>query len=94
MDHLLARQVVITGGGAALAGIKTVAAETFQKQVRIAKPKNISGLVENYNPYAQATIAGMIKAKSLLLQKNIFGQGNYEDAGWLKKTFLWLKENI
>ena len=94
MDHLLARRVVITGGGAALPGIKNLAAETFQKRIRIAKPEIIPGFTENYNPYVYSSVIGMVKSKSLKYQKNLLGTDYDEDSGWFKKTFLWLKENI
>lgn len=88
MDHLLARRVVLTGGGAALPGIKSVVAEVFQKQVRIAKSELVPGFVENYNPYIYATVLGMVKLKSFVPDYS------YEENGWLKKTFAWIKENI
>ncbi len=94
MDHLLARRIVITGGGAALPGIKNLASNIFQKQVRIAKPENLPGFAEWYNPYVYSSVIGMVKSKSLKYQKNLFKSDQYEDSGWLKKTFLWLKENI
>ena len=94
MDHLLARRVVITGGGAALPGIKNLAAEIFQKRIRIAKPEMIPGFAENYNPYMYSSVIGMVKSKSLRYQKNSFGSDRDEDSGWFKRTFLWLKENI
>ena len=87
MDHLLARRMVVTGGAAALPGIKSLAAEIFQKQVRIAKPEMIPGFVENYNSCTYSTALGMVKLKS-------FKPDRYEDGGWFKRTFLWLKENI
>ena len=94
MDHLLARRVVITGGGAALPGIKNLAAEIFQKRIRIAKPEIIPGFTENYNPYMYSSVIGMVKSKSLKYQKNLPGTDYDEDSGWFKRTFLWLKENI
>jgi cell division protein FtsA len=87
MDHLLARRIVITGGAAALPGIKSLAAEIFQKKVRIAKPEMITGFTENYNPYTYSTALGMVKLKS-------FKSDYYEDGSWFKRTLLWLKENI
>ncbi|MDA9163712.1 cell division protein FtsA [Rickettsiaceae bacterium] len=94
MDHLIAKRMVITGGGAALPGIKSLAAEMFQRQVRIAKPENIPGFAENYNPCTYASVIGMIKSKSLQYQKNYFKSDRYGEAGWFKKTFTWLRENI
>ncbi|CAN0589135.1 unnamed protein product, partial [Ectocarpus sp. 12 AP-2014] len=94
MDHLLAKRVIITGGGASLSGLTSTAAELFQKQARAAKPEIIPGFAENYNPYMYSTVIGMIKAKSLKYQKNSFRHGIDEDAGLFKRTFLWLRENI
>ena len=94
MDHLLAKRVIITGGGASLSGLTSTAAELFQKQARAAKPEIIPGFAENYNPYMYSTVIGMIKAKSLKYQKNSFRHGVDEDAGLFKRTFLWLRENI
>ncbi|MDG1436959.1 MAG: cell division protein FtsA [Rickettsiaceae bacterium] len=87
MDHLLANSLVLTGGGAALSGITSLAAEVFQKQVRIAKPATIPGFVDNYNPYIYSTALGIVKLKSLKSEHE-------EEGGWFKKTFTWLKENI
>jgi cell division protein FtsA len=94
MDHLLARQVVITGGGAALGSVRTFVAEIFHKQVRVAKPEIIPGFVENYSTYIHSTVIGMIKSKSLKSPKNSYETGQFEDYGWFKRTVLWLKENI
>ena len=94
MDHLLAKRMIITGGGASLPGLTSMAANLFQKQVRAARPKIIPGFVENYNPYMYSTVIGMVKAKSLKYQKNSFRHGVEEDAGLFKRTFLWLRENI
>jgi cell division protein FtsA len=94
MDHLLSRQIVITGGGAALSSIKTLVAETFHKQVRIAKPEIIPGFVENYNNYIHSTAIGMIKSKLIKYQRNSYGNDQFEDARWFKRTLSWLKENI
>ena len=94
MDHLIASSVVITGGGSGLPGIKSLASEILQKQVRIAKPKNISEVSGHYNPYLYSTALGMIKAKSLQYQQNYFKSDRYESNGWLKNMFSWLKENV
>lgn len=94
MDHLLAKRMIITGGGASLPGLTSMATNLFQKQVRTAKPEIIPGFAENYNPYMYSTVIGMVKAKSLKYQKNSFRHGIDEDAGLFKRTFLWLRENI
>lgn len=94
IDHLLTKQVVITGGGAALSSLKTLVSDIFHKQVRLAKPEIIPGFVENYNSYIHSTAIGMIKSKSLKYQKNSNGTNQFEDPHWFKRTLQWLKENI
>jgi len=93
MNHLVT-SVVITGGGGSLPGIKSIASEIFQKQVRVAKPKNISKIPENYNPYIYSTALGMIESKSLQYRQNCFKSDRCESNGWLKNMFLWFKENV
>lgn len=94
MDHLIAKRIVLTGGGSGLCGIKNLVAEIFQKQVKIAKPDIIPGFVENYNISMYQTALGMIKSKALKYQKNSFKSGQQEDLTWFKRAFLWFRENI
>ncbi|NRB11491.1 MAG: cell division protein FtsA [Rickettsiaceae bacterium] len=94
VGDLLARRMVITGGGASLSGIKNLAADIFNKQVRIAKPENLPGFAENYNPYMYASVIGMVKCQAMKYEKNALRLEEDENINWLRKTFLWLKENI
>lgn len=94
MDHLLAKRLVLTGGSSVLPGLTSQSADIFQKQVRIAKPEILPGYAESYNPYMYSTVIGMVKAKSLKYQKNSYRYDPGEEAGLLKRTFLWLRENI
>lgn len=93
LDHLAANQVVITGGAAALPGIKISANNIFQKQIRIAKYESIPGFIESYNPLSHSTLIGMIKLKaSSMLNK--YGKDYTENIGWFKRMCLWIKNNI
>lgn len=94
MHHILARRMVITGGGACLPGLTSIASEVFQIQVRIAKPRSIVGFVDYYNPYMYSTVLGMVQAKSLHYKKRFLKYGAEEDVSLIKQMFLWLKENI
>ena len=94
MDHLIAKRVVLTGGGSTLQGLKNLVAESFQKQVRVAKPESIPGFVENLNSSIYATTLGMVKSKVLKYKKNSFKPEDQEDFGWFKRMFLWFRENI
>ena len=93
VDDITAQQVVITGGASALGGLKLCASSIFQKQVRIAQPKSIQGFAESYNPLANSTLLGMVRYKLRSMEQS-FGKELSDEAGWLKKAFLWLKNNI
>lgn len=94
VDHLLAKRVVITGGGAAMPGLKNLVAEAFQKQVRVAKPEILPGFTENFNAILYSEALGVIQSKALKYSKNSYKSAIYEDSGLVKKVFLWIKENI
>jgi cell division protein FtsA len=95
MDHLIAKRIVLTGGGSGLQGMKNLVAEIFHKQVRIVKLENVPTFAENVNNVAiYSTAIGMIKSKALKYKKNSFKSGEQEELGWAKKIFLWFKENV
>ena len=95
VDHLIARRLVITGGGSMLRGIKELASNIFEKQVRIAKPNVIPGFAEDCNPGIYSTSLGMVKDYVLKQQRQSFEVDSKEEGyGWVKKTLAWLKDNI
>ena len=95
MDHLIAKRIILTGGGSGLQGMKNLVAEIFHKQVRIVKLENVPTFAENVNNVAiYSTAIGMIKSKALKYKKNSFKSGEQEDQGWFRRMFLWFKENI
>ncbi|MFK7967645.1 MAG: cell division protein FtsA [Rickettsiaceae bacterium] len=94
MDHLIAKRIVLTGGGSGLQGIKNLVTEIFQKQVRLARLEHAPEFIDNVNIAIYSTAMGMIKSKALKYKKNSFKPGEQEDQGWFRKMFLWFKENI
>lgn len=54
------RQVVLTGGGAELRGIADFAQGALARNVRIGRPRGLSGLPEAQSTAAFATLAGLI----------------------------------
>ena len=94
MDHLIAKRIVLTGGGSGLQGIKNLVTEIFQKQVRLAKLEHAPEFIDNVNIAIYSTAMGMIKSKALKYKKNSFKPGEQEDQGWFRRMFLWFKENI
>lgn len=94
MDHLIAKRIILTGGGSGLYGLKHLVSEIFQKQVKIAKPEIVNGFSGNHNIAMYQTAFGMVIAKAAKYQKNGLKPGEQEDLGWIKKTFAWFRENI
>jgi cell division protein FtsA len=95
VDNLIARRLIITGGGAMLRGITELAGKLFEKQVRIGRPTILPGFAEDYNPGAYSTVIGMVKNYSLKQQKSS-GEVSQEDqsSSFVSKVITWLKENI
>lgn len=95
VDHLIARRLVVTGGGAMLKGTKELANRIFDKQTRIAKPTTLNGFEEGYNPTMYATAAGMIQLYAEKQRKSSSEIDPVDvNSDWIKKTITWLKENI
>ncbi len=60
-DGLLPAGMVLTGGTAALPGIKRVASEVLGMPVRTAQPENLYGLVDRLNSPAYSTSVGLLR---------------------------------
>ncbi|MBK8985104.1 MAG: cell division protein FtsA [Chloroflexi bacterium] len=59
-DGLLPAGIVLTGGTAQLRGITEIAERVLNVPARVARPKNIVGMVENLNSPAYATGIGLL----------------------------------
>jgi cell division protein FtsA len=59
-DGLLPAGMVLTGGVSNLAGIRTLASEVLGLPVRVAKPENLVGLVDQLNSPAYSTSVGLL----------------------------------
>jgi cell division protein FtsA len=60
-DGLLPAGMVLTGGTAALPGIRTVATNVLGMPVRTAQPENLVGLVDKLNSPAFSTSVGLLR---------------------------------
>ena len=60
-DGLLPAGMVLTGGTAALPGIKRVASEVLNMPVRTAQPENLTGLVDRLKSPAYSTGVGLLR---------------------------------
>jgi cell division protein FtsA len=90
----ISRRVVLVGGGCQIPGLKDFAAHILDKQVRIGRPINISGLAEAVSGPEFCTAAGLLRyysSRSHEMPARIHQQGDLKSF-WpaLKK---WLHEN-
>jgi cell division protein FtsA len=60
-DGLLPAGMVLTGGTAALPGIKSVAMDVLGMPVRTAQPENLTGLIDKLNAPAYSTSVGLLR---------------------------------
>jgi cell division protein FtsA len=60
-DGLLPAGMVLTGGSSALPGIKRLASEVLDVPIRMAKPENLVGLVDQLDSPAYSTSVGLLR---------------------------------
>jgi cell division protein FtsA len=60
-DNLLPAGVVLCGGTAELAGIKTIAREALQMPVRVGAPHDLEGFTDKVSAPAFATSVGLLQ---------------------------------
>ena len=60
-DGLLPAGMVLTGGTAALPGIRSTAADVLGMPVRTAQPENLSGLIDKLDSPAYSTSVGLLR---------------------------------
>jgi cell division protein FtsA len=73
-DGLLPAGLVLTGGTAALPGIKHVASDVLNMPVRTAQPENLSGLVDRLNSPAYSTSVGLLRWAMSMHDQDLGGE--------------------
>lgn len=92
-----ARRVVLTGGGSQLVGIKEVAAQVLGKQVRLSKPKPVSGAAVSTSGPAFASAIGMLyytEQKIREQRRARLHMGIPAHMRWMEKLGQWVKETF
>lgn len=93
-EKALGRRVVMTGGGALLSGISDLATLILDKQIRIARPKGISGLAEAMHSPAYTSGCGMLIYTARHLNESAaFVMPMLTSGTMFDRIKQWLKEN-
>lgn len=98
-DGLLPAGMILTGGTAALPGIRRIAHEVLGMPVRIAQPENLTGLVDKLNSPAFSTSVGLLRWALTMnehdLSLSVRGRRRRRTRGEIKMDFEvvknWLK---
>lgn len=67
-DNLLPAGMILTGGTSQLPGIRQLAADVLNMPVRVARPENLVGLVDQLQSPAYSTSVGLLKWSELMTQ--------------------------
>ncbi|MDH5507980.1 MAG: cell division protein FtsA [Anaerolineae bacterium] len=59
-DGLLPAGMVLTGGSSALPGIRKLASQVMEMPVRVARPENLAGMVDQLHSPAYSTSVGLV----------------------------------
>ncbi len=91
-DGLLPAGIVLTGGSSLLPGIKTIAAQVTGLPVRISKPENLVGLVDQLNSPAYSTSVGLLKWAVLMSETMHEKKKEINRYPWLETINKFLKK--
>ncbi len=96
MAHFMGQNVVLTGGGSQLVGVRELVTDMYSKQVRIGKPKLFPGLAESVSGPAFAAPIGMLhyainRPFEDALITDARSRRNY---GGLGRLVQWFKNNF
>ncbi|HNW14074.1 MAG TPA: cell division protein FtsA, partial [Anaerolineaceae bacterium] len=67
-ENLLPAGMILTGGTSQLPGIRQLAADVLNMPVRVARPENLVGLVDQLQSPAYSTSVGLLKWSELMTQ--------------------------
>ena len=95
-DRIAGRRVVLTGGASQIQGVRELAAQVLDKQVRIGRPLRFSGLAEATGGPAFSTCAGLLSYADREPGRALQPPKSPEVAvaGGIAWFGRWLKENF
>jgi len=95
-DKLAGRRVVLTGGACQLPGVVELARQILNKQIRLGRPRGLTGLAEATSGPAFSACAGLLSfavddrgdARGLAIPKHETNGGIFSRiGGWLRENF-------
>jgi cell division protein FtsA len=96
LDKLAGRRVVLTGGASQLPGVVELARQILNKQVRLGRPRGLTGLAEATSGPAFSACAGLLSfavddrgdARGMAIPKHEPNGGLFgRIGGWLRENF-------
>ena len=87
-DGLLPAGLVLTGGTSLLPGIKKLASEVLGLPVRVARPENLVGMVDQLQSPAYSTSVGLVRWAAQMTEfnpavvQNHYGQDHSKAVNW------------
>ncbi len=97
--HLAGRRMVVTGGAAQLNGVREVAAQWLDRQVRMGSPAHVSGMPESAHSPGFAVCAGLLNYAlkpdtQYALPKAKAEEVARAQAGYVRRVGRWIAESF
>jgi len=95
-DQAVGRHVVMTGGASQIPGLRELAGQTLDKQVRLARPQPVEGLAEAVSGPAFATCVGLLKYAQQQPAEAVQSASRHmeEPNGRFGRFGQWIRENF
>jgi cell division protein FtsA len=99
-DKVAGRRVVLTGGASQLTGIRDLAQQVLDKQVRLGRPQGLFSLSEQCSGPEFATVAGLLcyalrhQGELMLSSAELDPEPEDIAPGFLARVGGWFKENL
>jgi cell division protein FtsA len=96
-DKKAGRQVVLTGGASQMQGVRELATQILNKQVRMGKPMGVSGLAESTSGPAFSACAGLLRhavENQVEMQTAASNPETSSGTGLFGRFGRWFRENI
>ncbi|AFP84748.1 cell division protein FtsA [secondary endosymbiont of Ctenarytaina eucalypti] len=96
VKHYLAAGVVLTGGAAKIDGLAACAKRVFHTQVRIGRPRNITGLTDDAQEPYYSTAAGLLVygGQQSHLSSAVDLERRMAISVWFKRFRVWLRKEF